>query len=264
MKKTLLILAFALLAAVSLTFVACDSAKTPEDTNPDTTVTTDAPTEPDTEAPTEPEVPQWLHSGIRSDGSFDEGTLFIGDSLTYGMVMQHLPQNGLLGDARYMAIIGAPAGNLFSLQTLRPYHEYTCTYSQEFHGLNYADAVALAGETVTAVYYMMGTNYDPDLTAESYIRIMDHILEHCPNATVYLQLVPYSSRLFTHHEDTNTILRQVWEHYRALEEPRLLLIDTFTAIGENVVSDGIHLNEEGMARWYEALAAHALDNQIPQ
>ena len=56
MKKTILILAFALLAAVSLTFVACDSAKTPEDTNPDTTVTTDAPTEPVTEAPTSPET----------------------------------------------------------------------------------------------------------------------------------------------------------------------------------------------------------------
>jgi hypothetical protein len=54
MKKTILILAFALLAAVSLTFVACDSAKTPEDTAPDTTVTTDAPTEPETDAPTEP------------------------------------------------------------------------------------------------------------------------------------------------------------------------------------------------------------------
>ena len=56
MKKTILILAFALLAAVSLTFVACDSAKTPEDTAPDTTVTTDAPTEPVTEAPTSPET----------------------------------------------------------------------------------------------------------------------------------------------------------------------------------------------------------------
>ena len=50
MKKTILILAFALLAAVSLIFVACDSAKTPEDTTPDTTVTTDAPTD-GTEAP---------------------------------------------------------------------------------------------------------------------------------------------------------------------------------------------------------------------
>ncbi|MBO5511361.1 MAG: hypothetical protein J6B24_06475 [Clostridia bacterium] len=56
MKKTILILAFALLAAVSLTFVACDSAKTPEDTTPDTTVTTDTPTEPVTEAPTSPET----------------------------------------------------------------------------------------------------------------------------------------------------------------------------------------------------------------
>ena len=56
MKKTILILAFALLAAVSLIFVACDSAKTPEDTTPDTTVTTDAPTDPAPETPTEPET----------------------------------------------------------------------------------------------------------------------------------------------------------------------------------------------------------------
>jgi hypothetical protein len=56
MKKTVLILCFAILAAVALTFVACDSAKTPEDTTPDTTVTTDAPTDPETETPTEPET----------------------------------------------------------------------------------------------------------------------------------------------------------------------------------------------------------------
>lgn len=56
MKNTVLILCFALLAAVSLTFVACDSTVTPEDTTLDTTVTTDAPTEPETEAPTDPET----------------------------------------------------------------------------------------------------------------------------------------------------------------------------------------------------------------
>ena len=56
MKKTVLILCFAMLAAVALTFVACDSTETPEDTTPDTTVTTDAPTEPETEAPTDPET----------------------------------------------------------------------------------------------------------------------------------------------------------------------------------------------------------------
>ena len=68
MKKTILILAFALLAAVSLTFVACDSAKTPEDTNPDTTVTTDAPTEPDTEAPTEPGTEAPTEPGTEAPG----------------------------------------------------------------------------------------------------------------------------------------------------------------------------------------------------
>ena len=56
MKKTVLILCFAILAAVALTFVACDSTETPEDTTPDTTVTADAPTEPETEVPTGPET----------------------------------------------------------------------------------------------------------------------------------------------------------------------------------------------------------------
>ena len=46
MKKRILIIAFALLAAVSLIFIACDSADTTENTTPaDTTVTTEAPTE---------------------------------------------------------------------------------------------------------------------------------------------------------------------------------------------------------------------------
>ena len=53
MKKTILIFAFVLLAVCALTFVACDSAKTPEDANPDTT---DTPTDPETEAPTDPET----------------------------------------------------------------------------------------------------------------------------------------------------------------------------------------------------------------
>ena len=57
MKKTILILAFALLAVCALTFVACDGAKSPEDTTAaDTTLTTDAPTDPETEAPSEPET----------------------------------------------------------------------------------------------------------------------------------------------------------------------------------------------------------------
>ena len=56
MKKTILIFAFVLLTVCALTFVACDSAKTPEDTNPDTTVTTDTPTDPETETPTDPET----------------------------------------------------------------------------------------------------------------------------------------------------------------------------------------------------------------
>ena len=54
MKQRILIIAFAMLAACSLTFVACDGASNAEDTTaPDTTVITEAPTEPATDAVTE-------------------------------------------------------------------------------------------------------------------------------------------------------------------------------------------------------------------
>ena len=56
MRKTALIFAAILLAAASLTFAACDSAKNQEDTASDTTVTTAAPPASETETPTDPET----------------------------------------------------------------------------------------------------------------------------------------------------------------------------------------------------------------
>lgn len=232
----------------------------------ETQVPTEEPTEETTEAteaPTEPtEPPVQLHSGIREDGSFGEGALFIGDSLTYGLVLQYLTIYNLLGDARYMAISGAPVCNFFSLQTLgNPVN--TTAYSQEFYGKNYAQAVEIAGESVTAVYYMMGTNYDPDCDADMYIEIMDHILKSCPNATLYLQLVPVSTKDYIPYDQINEIIRQVHEHYQQQGIPRVMLIDTHTAIGDNL-SDGIHLTLQGQENWYNAIVAFAKENQIPQ
>ena len=77
MKNRALIIAFALLAAVSLLFVACDSASSENDTtDADTTVSTDAPTEPVTEAPGEETTEETSEetSGETADESSEEMT----------------------------------------------------------------------------------------------------------------------------------------------------------------------------------------------
>lgn len=270
MKKTLALL----LAAVLL--CGCAPAEQPPETEPtaetaapteETQAPTEQPTvatEEPTEAATEPtEPPVQLHSGIREDGSFGEGALFIGDSLTYGLVLQYLTIYDLLGDARYMAISGAPVCNFFSLQTLgNPVN--TTAYSPEFYGKNYAQAVEIAGESVTAVYYMMGTNYDPECDAEMYIAIMDHILEKCPSATLYLQLVPVSTMDYIPYERINEIITEVHAYYQQQGNPRVMLIDTHTAIGADNLTDGIHLTLQGQENWYNAIVAFAEENNIPQ
>lgn len=264
----------ALLLALLL-LSGCAAGEAPvSPTEPETTETEPAaPTEPsetvpasqpeETEETEDPQPATALHSGLREDGSFDEGTLLIGDSLTYGFVLQYLTREGYLGDARYMAIVGAPVRNFFSLQTLRASEDYSCVYTPAFQGLNFADSVTLAGESVTAVYYMMGTNYDPEVTPETYVEILDHILTQCPQATVYLQLVPMSTMSYIPYETINEIITKAYDHYAASGETRVQLIDTHTAIGDRL-NDGIHLTLEGQAGWYSAIVDYAKENSIPE
>lgn len=71
---------------------------------PTTESTAEPTTEPATEPTTQPtEAPLVLHSGLREDGTFDEGTLFLGDSLTYMLVGSYLEPKGLIGGAKYAA-----------------------------------------------------------------------------------------------------------------------------------------------------------------
>lgn len=267
MKKALALL----LAAVLL--CGCAPAEQTPETEPteataapteETQAPTEEPTEA-TEAPTEEptEPPFQLHSGIREDGSFDEGTLFIGDSLTYGMVAIYLPENQFLGDARYIAMPGATILAYFQGPMLSStgYYSY---YSPEFEGLYMYEGVEAAGEKTTAIYFMMGTNYSKYATDETYIQIVEHMLESCPNATVYIQLVPNDLSSQIDHEIANRRVRNAYEYFQQEGNERVLLIDTQTAIGYHLLGDGIHLNEEGQDCWYHALLAFAKENQIPQ
>lgn len=206
---------------------------------------------------------QEVHSGIREDGTFNEGTLFIGDSLTYGLVVEYLQRYELIGGAKYMAVVGAPLGRFFSDTPLES-SEGSCVCSPEFSGLAYYRAAARMGESATAIYLMLGTNYNYLTTTDAYIEVVDYLLENCPNATIHLQLIPYSTSEYVDYEQVNESIREAYTHYESQNIERVMVIDTFSAIGMAQGYDGIHLNAEGKDAWYMALQANAINNNIPE
>jgi hypothetical protein len=268
---------FCILLSILLLLTGC--SKPAANTQPETTLapTTQAPqvttlpettaiptTAPATEAATEETVPEVeLHSGIRSDGTFNEGTVFIGDSLTYGLVEYYLKENDLIGDARYMARVGLPLSGFFNADSLLEPNR-GALYSREFYGKTFSMAIAQAGESVTAVYLMLGTNYDETANEYGYIETVAHILESCPNATIYLQLIPYSEQPSVHLEQVNFGILVAVDYFQAQGIQRVLCIDTLSAIGISQRDDGIHLKNEGNQLWYEAILDYAAENGIPE
>lgn len=237
---------------------------TPQETVPPTTEATEAPrtepTEPPTQPPTEP--PLVLHSGLREDGSFNNGTLFIGDSLTFQMIYGLLRPKGYIGDARYIAIAGSRTTAFFDGTHVTCRAENTLA-SEEFDGMLFSEAAGSMGDQATAIYIMWGTNYTKDGSAQDYIDILDYLLAACPNATIHLQLVPYA-RAATPYQIVNERIQEAYDHYRETNEQRVILLDTFTGIGDRLAADGVHLADSGKVKWYETILAHAQELELPE
>lgn len=229
----------------------------------ETEAPTEAPeTEPATEA-TEHVVPEFQrHSGIREDGTFGEGALFIGDFLTYGLVTGFLTDRELLGDARYMIMCNAALPAFYYGPELSDDPGVLC--SPEFDGLLFSEAILVAGEDTTAIYFMMGTNVSNYATDEMLVQVVEDMLIACPNATVYLQLVPFDNSTRVNHEEANRRIRAAYDYFSAEGNARVMLIDTQTAIGYKLTTEGIQLTTKGQACWYQALVAFADGNGIPQ
>lgn len=262
MGKKILCLLLALLLAFGLT--ACGGEKAVPTTEaptapPTMEAVTEAPAEPTT-IPTEP--PAVYHSGLREDGSFDEGTWFIGDSMTCILITDYLMPNDLIGDANYTGKYGTQI-TAFA-DTAMSYTSYNpCVFNPEFEGMTYKEVGDKIGEEVTAIYLMWGTNYTWNAYADMYIGLVDHLLKICPNATIHLQLIPRGYRI--RYETVNGWINEAYQHYQELGESRVFLIDTFTAIGEkNHDEGGIHLNYQGNENWYNAIVAHAEANGLVQ
>lgn len=264
MKK---ILAFFLCLLLLLT--ACGQSA-PE-TSPVTEAvseTTGAPeTAPATQAPeTEPTEPAViLHSGLREDGTFNEGTLFIGDSMTCILVQDYLTPMGLIGDASYMGKYGAQITAFFGGVTMDTNVTVgKCAYRPEHEGMTYEEIAIALGDRVTAIYMMFGTNYTYNAYADMYIELVDFLLETCPNATVYLQLIPHGNEEIVRYKIVNPWIREAYAHYVDQGQTRVQLIDTFTAIGINHDEGWIHLNSVGNENWYNAIVDYAKANNIPE
>lgn len=246
--------------------LAAAQAPEPPTTVPETEPPTEAPTEtqpptePPTEAPTEP--PLVLHSGLREDGSFNEGTLFIGDSLTFQMIYGYLRPKNFVGDAKYISICGSQITAFFDGTKVTCSAASTLA-SAEFDGMLFNEAAASMGEDATAIYIMWGTNFTKDATYENYVEILDYLLEHCPNATIHLQTVPYAKDVVPYQIINERIL-DAYAYYQEIGQERVLLLDTFTGIGRSVSGDGVHITDSGKVRWYETILAHAEELALPE
>ena len=218
--------------------------------------------QPETEsttAPTEPAVV--LHSGLREDGTFDEGTLFMGDSLTYMLVNSYLIPRNLMGDAKHAAMLATKVTAFFSDKyQMRNHKDYASSCSEEFKYKAFYELAAEMGEKATAIYFMWGTNYEPNATVEHYTDIVDYLLENCPNATIHMQLVPWGN---VPYKVANELIQAAYDHYVEQGAQRVLLIDTYTAIGQDPI-DGVHQGDAGNSRWYDAIVAHAEANNLAQ
>ena len=262
MKKILCLLCLLLLTGCGQSQIAPEQPTQVPATEAPVTEATEAETEPTTE-PTEP--PFSLHSGLREDGTFNEGTLFIGDSMTCILVQDYLTPMGLIGDANYMGKYGAQITAFFGGVTMDTNVTVgKCAYRPEHEGMTYEEIAVSLGEQVTAIYMMFGTNFTYNSYADMYIELVDFLLETCPNATVYLQTIPHGNEEIVRFKLVNGWINEAYAHYQELEEDRVQLIDTFTAIGINHDEGWIHLNSVGNENWYNAIVDYAKANNIPE
>ena len=194
--------------------------------------------------------------GVSKDGTFAEDALFIGDSLTVGMIM-YLRMTGRLGGARYMGICTYSMQSFYGepLLSSESAEMYGMECSGEFYNLTYAQAVKQAGDSVGAVYFMLGTNGSRDVTPESYTAIISYIRECCPHAVIYAQTIPYSVGELSDYRSVNSAILESVTGLRAAGDGNVYVLDTFTAIGtEHMSGDGLHLTNEGFELWYALIA----------
>ncbi len=203
------------------------------------------------------------HSGVNPDGTLGSGAMLIGDSLTAGLVIS-MRSHGTLGKARY---IGIPT---YSLSRFRssPYHidedtaaiGLSAVCSPEFSGLSFAEAVRQAGQSVEAIYFMLGTNQSAEVTVERYSEVLRYLCDCCPEATIYAETIPYSRSGLSDYERVNTAIYEAVTELRHEGSERIFVLDICSAVGkDHNLADGLHIDDEGLVAWRDAIVERALN-----
>jgi len=196
------------------------------------------------------------------EGIFDAETLFIGDSLTCGLVSSYLQPNGYMGEAGSMATANMRVTYFFkSWWTLRASDQnvWSVAANPEYRGMTFENAVRSSAGRYDTVYFHLGTNGSTSVTAEDYYPVLDLLLECYPKATVYVQTLADNRNGLVATDRVNGILAGVVETYHADGEERIVLLDTNAIWDADCMrSDGVHFNNEGYSRWYALLCENEL------
>lgn len=189
------------------------------------------------------------------DGTFDSGTLFIGDSITYHLITKYLKPKGLIGEASYMAAANSGLPHFCdSSWGLKPakYNGYGCVYSPEFYNLSFSQAISKSSGKYTSVYFLMGSNGSGQVTQDAYEKIIGLLLEAYPDATIYMQTVPTCKTGTVSSARVNSCVEAAVKTFGDKGINNVVLLDT-NSIWDNscIMSDGVHLTDTGLKKWFE-------------
>ncbi len=223
------------------------------DTSAATSTVPTADSEPVTAAPpTSSYIPPVSAQDPAPVGSKDfSGCLFIGNSRTEGLMLY----SGISGATAY-ATRGLTASGYFT------------TPAADLGGVTVTPAEAVErGPEFSDVYIMLGINeigYAYNSFYGSYMKIIDHLHEHMPEARIYVQSIIPVTASRSAEDDTfnntniasfNELLKKVCADSGAVYLDLMpWLCESNGALPEDAASDGLHLNKRHCQRWLDALA----------
>lgn len=223
------------------------------DTSADTSTVPTAGSEPVTAAPpASAYIPPVSAQDPAPVGNKDfSGCLFIGNSRTEGLMLY----SGISGATAY-ATRGLTASGYFT------------TPAADLGGVTVTPAEAVErGPAFSDVYIMLGINeigYAYNSFYGSYMKIIDHLHEHMPEARIYVQsIIPVTASRSAEDETFNNtniasfneLLKKVCADSGAVYlDLAPWLCESNGALPEDAASDGLHLNKRHCQRWLDALA----------
>lgn len=203
-----------------------------------------------------------LPEEIEGDIPFFDGVAFMGDSISYSLMVHHT-RTGDLGNAVFLV-----RGSLGIHNTLNK----QLAINYQGRSLTPWDALKAAG--VNKVFIMMGTNdigyYTIDDTMEKWEIFLGNIRETCPDLEVYIQsLTPMwnGAQQQLLHNDNIDLYNQRLEAFCQEQNCHFVNIAPYFKDSQNGLAAPysgdlyVHMNEVGTAAWARVLRAYGAQQE---